>query len=364
MANSLSEFRNPQAAKALSGQIHEVTNHVSMNLMEVCGGQTHTIYQYRLRDLLPKCIRLVSGPGCPVCVTPIRYIDQAVALSQIPRVEVFTFGDLLRVPGTILSLEKAKALGGKVHEVYSPLQALQYAVENPQTQVVFLGIGFETTLPSFSIPLQTAIREQRTNFSVLLSAKRVPPVLKALLQSKAPIQGFITPGHVTSIIGVNAYSALCERYKTPMVVGGFEPIDLLIAIRDLAQQVAKGQSENINAYARATRPQGNSKAQQLLKELFVPCDEELRGLGVIPDAGYRLRDEFASYDALHKFSLSGIESREPAGCRCGQVLAGTLEPVQCPLFGKTCNPEHPVGACMVSSEGTCNAAYLYRDTHD
>ena len=364
MANKLSEFRNPQAAKALSAQIHEVANNVPMNLMEVCGGQTHTIYQYRLRDLLPKCIRLVSGPGGPVCVTPIGYVDRAVALSQISGVVVFTFGDLLRVPGTKLSLEKAKALGGNVQEVYSPLQALQYAEQNPQTQVVFLGIGFETTLPSFSIPLQTAIREQRTNFSVLLSAKRVPPVLEALLQNKAPIQGFITPGHVTSIIGSNAYDALCDHYKTPMVVGGFEPIDLLIAIRDLAQQVASGQYKNSNAYARAAQPEGNKKAQELLSELYVPCDEELRGLGVIANAGYRLRAEYANYDALQKFALGDVESHEPVGCRCGQVLAGTLEPVQCPLFGRSCNPDHPVGACMVSMEGTCNAAYLYRDVHD
>jgi len=280
----------------------------------------------------------------------------------MPGVTVFTFGDLLRVPGTSLSLEKARALGGQVREVYAPLQALQFAQENPEQQTVFLGIGFETTLPTFSIPLQMAIREKRDNFSVLLSAKRVPPVLEALLQSHAPIQGFITPGHVTSIIGSDAYSDLCERYHTPMAVGGFEPVDLLLAIRDLVRLVKAGKHDNVNSYPRAVRAQGNQKAQALFAELYEPCDEHLRGLGVIAGAGYALRKEFASFDALQKFDLSAVVSREPAGCRCGQILAGTIIPEQCPLFGKGCNPDHPIGACMVSSEGTCNAAYLYRDT--
>jgi hydrogenase expression/formation protein HypD len=364
MEASLAKYRDPKAAKALVAQIHEAAPVEPMSLMEVCGGQTHTIYQYRLREMLPTSVRLVSGPGCPVCVTPITYIDQAVALCQIPGVVVFTFGDLVRVPGTRLSLEKARALGGRVREVYSPLDALIYAREHPESQVVFLGIGFETTLPTFSLPLQMAIRENRNNFSVLLSAKRVPPVLDALLRSKAPINGFITPGHVTSIIGANAYSELCERYQVPMVVGGFEPIDLLIAIRDLVRLVAEGKHDNANAYPRAARPQGNIKAQQLFAELYEPCDEELRGLGIIADAGYKLRDCFASFDALRKFDLGKIVSAEPAGCRCGQVLAGTIVPEQCPLFGKRCTPDHSIGACMVSMEGTCNAAYLYRDSHE
>jgi hydrogenase expression/formation protein HypD len=277
---------------------------------------------------------------------------------------VFTFGDLVRVPGTRLSLEKARALGGRVMEVYSPMNALIYAREHPELQIVFLGIGFETTLPTFSLPLQIAIREKLPNFSVLLSAKRVPPVLDALLRSKAPIQGFITPGHVTSIIGANAYTSLCERYQVPMVVGGFEPIDLLIAIRDLVRLVAEGKYENANAYPRAVRPFGNRKAQQLFEELYEPCDEELRGLGIIADAGYKLRDSFESFDALRKFDLGKIVSTEPAGCRCGQVLVGTIIPEQCPLFGRACTPDHSIGACMVSTEGTCNAAYLYQDSHE
>ena len=358
------DLRNPVTANALCVQIQESAKDIPMNLMEVCGGQTHTIYRYRLRDRLPACVRLISGPGCPVCVTPISYIDQAVALCQIKGVEVFTFADLLRVPGTKFSLERAKALGGHDHQVNSPMQALDYARENAQVQVVFLGIGFETTLPTFSLPLQMAIQEGRTNFTVLLSAKRVPPVLEALLQSQAPIQGFITPGHVTSIIGSNAYSHLCQQYHVPMVVGGFEPIDLLIAIRDLVRLVAEGKFENTNAYPRAAHPLGNEKAQALFTELFDPCDEELRGLGVISQAGYKLKDSFAHFDAKQKFDLSGVISHEPAGCRCGHILSGTASAEDCPLFGKVCNPDHPIGACMVSSEGTCNAAFLFQDSHD
>jgi len=361
MAIPFSEFRDPATARALAAEIRSIGLSKPVRIMEVCGGQTHTIYKYRLREMLPPEIRLISGPGCPVCVTPISYIDQAVALSEVPGVEVFTFGDLMRVPGTRLTLEQARSRGSKVHVVYDPRQALDHARQNLSSQVVFLGIGFETTLPSFSLPLREAIREDRTNFSVLVSAKRVPPVLEALLRGKAPLDGFITPGHVTSIIGTDAYADLCEEYSTPMVVGGFEPIDLLVAIRDLVRSIAAGGRGNANAYPRATRPEGNQKAQRLIEDLYEPCDEELRGLGMIPNAGYRLREDHARFDARLRFDLGEMENREPPGCRCGQILAGTLEPSGCPLFGKSCTPDRPVGACMVSNEGTCNAAFLYRD---
>lgn len=361
MALPFAEFRDPSLARSLAAEIHAIPLDRPIRIMEVCGGQTHTIYRYRLRDLLPPGIRLVSGPGCPVCVTPIAYIDQAAALCRIPGVEVFTFGDLLRVPGTHENLEQARARGGSVHIAYSPLQALEHARRNPSSTVVFLGIGFETTLPSFSLPLRDAIRDGTTNFCVLLSAKRVPPVLEALLAAKAPLDGFITPGHVTTVIGTDAYARLCREYSTPMVVGGFEPIDLLAAIRDLVRSISEGSCANGNAYRRATSAQGNRKAQALIEELYVPRDEELRGLGVVPDAGYALRDEYARFDASRRFPVGEVQSREPAGCRCGQVLSGTIEPPECPLFGRTCNPDRPVGACMVSAEGTCNAAYLHGD---
>jgi len=359
-----SEYRDPRLVHALAEEIRGIPLERSVRLMEVCGGQTHTIYRYRLRELLPAKVRLISGPGCPVCVTPVSYLDRALALAGLPEVELFTFGDLLRVPGSRGTLEEARAQGARIHAVYSPHQALEHALTHPQSQVVFLGIGFETTLPTFSLPLREAIREDLPNFSVLVSAKRVPPLLAALLRGKAPLDGFITPGHVTSVIGADAYAPLCREFRTPMAVGGFEPVDLLVAIRDLVRQLAAGTCENTNAYARAARAQGNAKAQSLIEELYEPCDEELRGLGTVPEGGYRLREPFARFDAERRFSLEGIVGREPPGCRCGEILAGTRDPHQCPLFGKACTPDRPVGACMVSHEGTCNAAFLYRETSD
>ena len=353
-------LRDPEAGRALAWEIQSITGDLRCNLMEVCGGQTHTIYKYRLRDMLPSGVHLVSGPGCPVCVTPIHYVDQAIALCKLPGVTVFTFGDLLRVPGTDQTLEQARAEGGDVRSVYSPQAALEFARLNPGRQVVFLGIGFETTLPTFLLPLRHAEREGIQNFSLLVSAKRVPPVLKALLQSPGlQIHGFITPGHVTSIIGSDAYASLCEEFNVPMVVGGFEPLDLLTAIRDLVKQLVRGDHANANAYRRATHSQGNVLAQGLIAEFMEPCNEELRGLGVIPDAGYRLRDAFAERDATRRFDLSAVRSAEPKGCICGNILAGRATPLQCPLFGKRCTPSMPVGACMVSQEGTCNAAFQY-----
>ncbi|MCB9496153.1 MAG: hydrogenase formation protein HypD [Fibrobacteria bacterium] len=362
MAQPWNEFRDPSIARSLREEIRSIELDRPATLMEVCGGQTHTIYKYRLREMLPPSVRLVSGPGCPVCVTPISYIDQAVHLAGIPDVDLFTFGDLLRVPGTHLNLEQARARGGKVHVVYSPRTALEYARSHPKSQVVFLGIGFETTIPSFALALREAIDHQVGNFSVLLSAKRVPPVLEALLAGDAPLDGFITPGHVTSILGSEVYSRLTLRYRVPMVVGGFEPVDLLVAIRDLLLLLARGESVSGNAYPRAVKPEGNPKARRLIEDIFVPRHEELRGLGTIPDAGYGLREEFTGYDAARRFPFDGLESREPRGCRCGQVLTGSIEPSGCPLFGKACTPDHPIGACMVSSEGTCNAAFLHGES--
>lgn len=354
------DLRDPRLVRSLLDQIREAAPRSELRLMEVCGGQTHTLYRYRLRDLLPPTVRMVSGPGCPVCVTPTGYVDQAIDLALRPGVDVFTFGDLVRVPGSRGSLERAKAEGATVHEVYSPAMALDHAKENPGVQVVFLGIGFETTLPTFSLALRQAIREGVPNFSVLVSAKRVPPLLRALLEARAPIQGFVTPGHVTAVIGVSAYEELVRRFQVPMVVGGFEPGDLLLAIRDLVRLVASGRAENGNAYPRACRWDGNRLAQELIRELYRPCDEEIRGLGMVTDGGWRLRDEFASFDAARRFDLKPVPAREPGGCRCGEVLMGTIEPEACPLFGKVCLPERPVGACMVSGEGTCNAAWRYR----
>jgi hydrogenase expression/formation protein HypD len=361
LVNLLKDFRNPELAGKLSAAIAERLGKRSFSLMEVCGGQTHTIYKYKLREMLPENLQLVSGPGCPVCVTPIGYIDKAVALGLEKGASIFTFGDLVRVPGTTMSLEKAAAEGADIQPVYSPFQALERAKANPNTPVVFLGIGFETTLPGIGLVIREAHQAGVDNFSVLLSAKRVPPVLEALLSSGvAQIDGFITPGHVTSIIGTRAYDTLCERYRVPMVVGGFEPIDLLGAILDLVGELTQEGSGNRNAYRRAVSRQGNLKAQRVIEELFEEKDDELRGLGIIPRAGYGIREAFAPYDADRRYDIV-TDSREPKGCICGEILCGIRQPADCPLFGTACTTDSPVGSCMVSNEGACNAAFLFRD---
>ena len=357
----LQAYRNPELARKLSAEIAALLGDRSFSIMEVCGGQTHTIYKYKLREMLPPNLRLVSGPGCPVCVTPIEYIDKAIFLALEKGVSIYTFGDLVRVPGTTMSLEKAAAEGADIQPVYSPFQALEAAQAHPERSVVFLGIGFETTLPGIGLVIREAQRAGVENFSVLLSAKRVPPVLDALLDSgKAQIDGFITPGHVTSIIGTQAYDGLCQKYGVPMVVGGFEPIDLLGAIHLLVGELVKGGEGNLNAYTRASTASGNRKAQQVLSEVFDMKDDELRGLGVIPLAGYGIRPAFAQYDADQRFEIV-TDSHEPAGCICGDILCGIRGPKDCPMFGKICTPDAPVGSCMVSNEGACNAAYLFRD---
>lgn len=357
--NLLKDFRDPKLARKLSAAIAEGVGERPFSIMEVCGGQTHTIYKYKLREMLPANLRLVSGPGCPVCVTPIEYIDKAICLALEKGAGVFTFGDLVRVPGTATSLEKAMAEGADVQPVYSPFQALEAAQASPGRQVVFLGIGFETTLPGIGLVILEARKAGVENFSVLLSAKRVPPVLEALLSSgQARIDGFITPGHVTAIIGTKAYDGLCAKYGVPMVVGGFEPIDLLGAIHRLACELAGESSGNLNAYKRIVSREGNLKAQNVIEEVFEEKDDELRGLGIIPNAGYGIRSGFAQFDADRRFDIV-TDSHEPKGCICGEILCGIKLPPDCPMFGKTCTPDFPVGSCMVSAEGACNAAFLF-----
>ncbi|MBC8206164.1 MAG: hydrogenase formation protein HypD [Kiritimatiellales bacterium] len=365
----LEDFRNPELAKKLVGAINQAMPSGRFTVMEVCGGQTHTIYKYRLRELLPKNLRLISGPGCPVCVTPINYIDKAISLALDHGCTIYTFGDLMRVPGTTMSLERAAAEGGDIRAVYSPLQAMEAAAEAPEQETVFLGIGFETTMPPVVLSIVKAAQKGLTNFSVLLSGKRVPPVLDAVLQSpKINVDGFITPGHVTAVIGTAPYAPLCEKYQVPMAVGGFEPLDLLAAVLNLAQQFAAGTHENANAYTRAVpsiesrrsgaKADGNPKAQALMDDVLEVADDELRGLGVLPQAGFAIRSTYATFDANKRFEIK-TDSHEPEGCACGEVLCGVIEPEECPLFRTVCNPDSPIGSCMVSAEGACNAAYLF-----
>jgi len=359
--NLLKVFKDPDLARKLSAAIVKAADGRSFSIMEVCGGQTHTIYKYKLREMLPPGLRLISGPGCPVCVTPVEYIDKAIYLALEEGVTVFTFGDLMRVPGTMMNLEKAAADGADIQPVYSPFHALEFAKEHPDRQAVFLGIGFETTLPGIGLVILDAKKNKVNNFSVLLSAKRVPPVLNALLASKdVKIDGFITPGHVTTIIGTRAYDELCEKYHVPMVVGGFEPLDLLAAILDLTRALVKGTSDNLNAYKRAVKAEGNRKAQRVIEQVFEEKDDELRGLGVIPQSGYGIREEFAEYDADRRFKIV-TDSHEPQGCICGEILRGMKQPTDCPMFGTICTPDAPVGSCMVSAEGACNAAYIFQN---
>lgn len=355
----ISKFRNAEAAKKISADIYEIIGEKKFKIMEVCGGQTHTIYKYKLKELLPKSLKLISGPGCPVCVTPVNYIDKAVHIAINEKVKIFTFGDLIRVPGTEMSLEQAKAEGAFVEIVYSANQALKYAEEHRDEDVVFLGIGFETTTPNSGLIIKNAYEKNITNLSVLLSAKRVPPVLDALLSSgNVDINGFITPGHVTTIIGTNAYTDICKKYSVPMVVGGFEPIDILLAIRALAKQLVLGTSENLNEYKRVSTDTGNLIAIELINDIFEPIDDELRGLGVIPNAGYKISEKYKNFDASEKYDIQ-VNSIEPKGCICGKILSGLNEPTDCKLFKNICTPDSPVGSCMVSSEGTCNAAFIF-----
>ncbi len=331
-------------------------------LMEVCGTHTVTARRAGIHSLLPEGVRLLSGPGCPVCVTPIGYIDHAVALAQHPEVVIATFGDLIRVPGSTSSLERARAQGGSVNVVYSAVDALEMAAEMPSKKVVFLGVGFETTAPTVAAALLEAVERGLTSFTVLSAHRLIPPALEALLGSDGDglrIDGFLAPGHVSTIIGVEPYRFVAERQSRPVVVTGFEAEDMLLGIDALLRQLGEGRAEVENAYKRAVRDEGNPTARELMLRAFAPTDCTWRGLGTIPGSGLALRPELAEHDAALRFEVEIEEPIEPSGCLCGTILRGEAGPEDCALFGGTCSPEHPVGACMVSSEGACSAAYRF-----
>lgn len=354
-------FRDPQLAKKLLGQIQTASEKLTqeIRLMEVCGTHTMAIYRHGIRKLLPSNIKLVSGPGCPVCVTPISVIDRAIALTRRPNTLMTTFGDLIRVPGSDSSLEKERAKGHSVKPVYSPMDAVKLAQENPEIDVVFAGIGFETTTPAIAASILEAEKRGLNNYSVLVSHKVMPPPMRALVADRdIQINGFICPGHVSAIIGSDAYNFLAQEYNIPCVVAGFEPLDILGAILTLLTRHLQGRAEVDNLYRRVVRPEGNPEAMRMIQEVFVPSDSEWRGLGTIPGSGLTLSDKYQRFDAT-RLDVDPIVSREPLGCRCGEILKGTLSPSDCPCFGKGCTPEHPIGACMVSTEGSCSAAYRY-----
>ncbi len=354
------EYRDPQLVHSLSRQIR-AESHRPIRLMEVCGSHTMAIGRFGIRSLLPDHIRLISGPGCPVCVTEIGYIDHACAIAAEPEVIVTTFGDLIRVPGSQSSLEQERARGADIRVVQSSLDALRIARDNPDHKVVFLGIGFETTAPTTAAAIAQAARDNANNVFVLSAHKVMKPAMMALVTGGVDLDGYICPGHVSIVTGAAMYEEIVAECEVGCVISGFEPADILLAILMLVRQAERGEHAVEIAYKRAVTWDGSQPAQRLMDEVFVPRDAVWRGLGNIPESGLGLAPEFNRFDAERAFDVELPVSEEPAGCRCGDVLKGRCEPVDCPLFGEPCTPENPVGACMVSSEGTCAAHYRYQN---
>ncbi|MFI9722190.1 hydrogenase formation protein HypD [Streptomyces sp. NPDC052396] len=356
----LEEFQDPGLARRLLDEIHATVTR-PWALMEVCGGQTHSIIRHGIDQLLPEQVELIHGPGCPVCVTPLEVIDKALAIAARPEVIFCSFGDMLRVPGTEGDLFRVKSAGGDVRVVYSPLDALETARRHPDRQVVFFGIGFETTAPANAMAVHQARRLGIGNFSLLASHVRVPPAIEAIMSSpRCRVQGFLAAGHVCSVMGTAEYPRLAERFGVPMVVTGFEPLDILEGVRRAVRQLERGEHRVENAYPRAVREEGNPAALRMLAEVFEVTDRAWRGIGTIPGSGWRLAPAYREYDAEHRFEVGGVRTEEPAACRSGEVLQGLLKPHECAAFGTVCTPRTPLGATMVSSEGACAAYYLYR----
>jgi len=355
----VTEFRDADLVRQTVEKIRkEVTQ--PWVLMEICGGQTHAIKRYGIDELLPKEIELVHGPGCPVCVTPLEQIDKALALASMPNVIFTSYGDMLRVPGSGRDLFSVRATGGDVRVVYSPLDAVKLAAKNPEKEVVFFAIGFETTAPANAMSVYQAAQLGLRNFSVLMSHVRVPPAMHAILSGEHNrVQGFLAAGHVCAVMGYWEYPPIAEQYRTPMAVTGFEPLDLLHGVLTAVRMLEKGEVGVANAYARAVTYEGNQPAQKLIQTVFMDCDRKWRGIGNIPMSGWCLRPEYAKFDAEQRFEVASIHSEESPICIAGEILQGLKKPHQCPAFGTLCTPEHPLGATMVSTEGTCAAYYQY-----
>ncbi len=356
----MDEYRDARAAARYASLIKAVTTR-PWKIMEVCGGQTHTIVKYGVDQLLPREITLVHGPGCPVCVTPLEFIDKAIAIAMKPGVVFCSFGDMLRVPGSDSDLLRAKGRGADVRMVYSPLDALKLARENPDRQVVFFAVGFETTAPANALALAQARREGVGNFSLLVCHVLVPPVMEALLESPSnQVQGFLAAGHVCTVMGFAEYEPLAARHRVPIVVTGFEPLDILQGVYLCVRQLEEGRHEVENQYSRAVRRLGNEPAQKLLREVFRVAPRKWRGVGEIPQSGLALSPEYEDFDAEKRFQVAGHQAQESPDCEAGAVLKGVLKPYQCKAFGVLCTPDKPLGAPMVSSEGACAAYFRYR----
>jgi len=356
----IDEYRDGDAAQKLTHAIHSITRG-NWTLMEVCGGQTHAIVKFGIDELLPDGVELVHGPGCPVCVTPLELIDKAVTIASRPDVIFCSFGDMLRVPGSEMDLFMVKAAGGDVRIVYSPLDAVKIARENPQKEVVFFAVGFETTAPANAMAVWQAKKEAIRNFSILVSHVLVPPAIEAVLSSpQCRVQGFLAAGHVCTVMGYTEYVPIAEKYRVPIVVTGFEPVDILQGVYMCVKQLEEGRFEVENQYARSVRMEGNLPARTRVEEVFRVVPRKWRGVGEIPESGLGLTKEYEEYDAELKFDVAEYTADEPEECISGLVLQGIRKPAECPEFGAQCTPEHPLGATMVSNEGACAAYYRYR----
>lgn len=356
------EFQREDYANALAASIREIPLNNPINLMEVCGTHTHAIARYGIKAMLPEKINLLSGPGCPVCVTSNDFIDHAIALASIPDVIITTFGDMFRVPGSYSSLQVEKGKGARVKIVYSATDALEVARNTPDRKVIFLGVGFETTVPTIGATIFRAATEGITNFFVLCGFKTLPSALDALAcLPKLNLHGLIAPGHLSVVTGTRLYQTVLDKYGIPSVVTGFEALDILEGIRMLAQMISDDAPQVAIEYSRAVRPEGNRKAMEIIDRVFRPVDSCWRGMGVIPGSGLTLREEYSGFDAAHAFSVEVPPPKYQKGCICGRILTGTGTPLDCPNFGGLCTPENPIGACMVSSEGTCAAYFRYGD---
>jgi hydrogenase expression/formation protein HypD len=355
----LDEYRDPACCRQLVGSIRESASR-EWTIMEVCGGQTHGLLRYGIDQELSGSVRLVHGPGCPVCVTPLESIDFAIELSRRDDVTVASFGDMLRVPGSRESLLQARAEDGNVRVVYSPLDAVTFAAKSPQTQVVFFAVGFETTAPATALAVQQARRLELTNFSLLVSHVRVKPAMELLAgDAMNGIEGFLAAGHVCTVTGYDTYEDFVQRFGMPVVVAGFEPVDLLTGIRECVVQLERGEARVANCYARSVHREGNRPALAMIEQVYEPCDRPWRGIGVVPQGGLKLREEWSDWDAELRFPRRTVPVVEPAECRSGEVLTGRIKPPECECFATRCTPESPLGAPMVSAEGACAAYYRY-----
>lgn len=355
------EFRDPALARSTLAEIGKTVTRPWV-LMEICGGQTHSIMRHGIDRLLPEQVELVHGPGCPVCVTPLEQIDKALAIASRPGVIFVSYGDMLRVPGSGQDLFAVRAGGGDVRVVYSPLDAVALAQQQPERDVVFFAIGFETTAPANAMAVEHAAALGLDNFSILVSHSRVPPAMEAILSSPAcRVQGFLAAGHVCAVMGYWEYQPIVQRYRVPVVVTGFEPLDILQGVLLAVRQLEAGRAQVENAYSRAVVEAGNRAAQAIIDKVFMVCDRKWRGIGNIPSSGWCLRPEYARFDAEHRFAVGEIAPQESDRCIAGQILQGLKKPVDCAAFGSECTPDHPLGATMVSAEGACAAYFRYAE---